>query len=147
MAKGIVTPELWSELERITRALFQRGTEMAAEQGMILVDTKYEFGLRDGQLTLIDEIHTPDSSRYWYADRYEQAMSRGESPAAIDKEYVRLWLGEQGYKGDGPSPALPDDVRCEAARRYIAAYEQVSGIDFEADTEEPIERIRRNLLG
>ena len=94
---------------------------------------------------MIDEIHTPDSSRYWLADGYEQAMSSGRSPQAIDKEYVRLWLGRQGYRGEGPPPALPDEVRCEAARRYIQAFEQVSGTRFDPDTQEPVARIRRNL--
>ncbi len=94
---------------------------------------------------VIDEIHTPDSSRYWYKDRYEEAMSKGESPAALDKEYVRLWLGEQGYKGEGAPPEIPDEVRCEAARRYIEAYERLTQRRFEPDLEEPIARIERNL--
>ena len=99
----------------------------------------------EGRLLLIDEVHTPDSSRYWYRDRYEQALSQGRNPEAIDKEYVRLWLAEQGYHGEGSSPPLPDDVRCEAARRYIEAYEQISGRAFEPNLEDPIARIKRNL--
>ena len=82
---------------------------------------------------------------YWYADDYEKALSDGRNPAAIDKEYVRLWLGEQGYKGEGPPPTLPVEVRCEAARRYIEAYEKISGVAFEPDLEEPLARISRNL--
>ena len=111
LAKGIVTPELWSELERITRALFLRGTEMAAEQGLILVDTKYEFGMRDGQLTLIDEIHTPDSSRYFYADGYEARQAAGEPQKQLSKEFVREWLMENDFMGkDGQTPPHMDDA-------------------------------------
>ena len=94
---------------------------------------------------VVDEIHTPDSSRYWYRDRYERALSEGRAPEALDKEYVRRWLGEQGYKGDGPPPELPIDVRCEASRRYIEAFEQITARDFEPDTEDPQRRIARNL--
>ena len=94
---------------------------------------------------MIDEIHTPDSSRYWYRDAYERALSDGTNPPALDKEYVRRWLGDQGYKGEGPIPEIPIDVRCEASRRYIEAYEQISGRAFEPDTEDPATRIRRNL--
>ena len=143
---GAISEELYDEAARITGTLFRIGQDFARTRGLILVDTKYELGLGpDGKIVVIDEIHTPDSSRYWYADRYEQAMSAGENPPALDKEYVRLWLGEHGYKGDGPPPALPTHVRCEAARRYIEAFEQVTGQPFEANTEPPKARIRRNL--
>jgi phosphoribosylaminoimidazole-succinocarboxamide synthase len=110
------------------------------------VDTKYELGLdADGGLVVIDEIHTPDSSRYWYRDAYAQAMAAGRDPEALDKEYVRRWLGDRGYHGDGPIPEIPVEVRCEAARRYIEAFEQLTGRAFEPDTEDPAVRIRRNL--
>ena len=143
---GAIREELYDEAARITGTLFRMGQDFARSRGLILVDTKYELGLGpDGKIVVIDEIHTPDSSRYWYADRYEQAMSAGESPPALDKEFVRLWLGEQGYKGDGTPPALSTEVRCEAARRYIETFEQVTGQPFEANTEPPNERIRRNL--
>ena len=143
---GAIREELYDEAARITGTLFRIGQDFARSRGLILVDTKYELGLGpDGKIVVIDEIHTPDSSRYWYADRYEQAMSAGESPPALDKEFVRLWLGEQGYKGDGTPPALSTEVRCEAARRYIATFEQVTGQPFEANTEPPNERIQRNL--
>ena len=143
---GAIREELYDEAARITGTLFRIGQDFARSRGLILVDTKYELGLGpDGKIVVIDEIHTPDSSRYWHADRYEQAMSAGESPPALDKEFVRLWLGEQGYKGDGTPPALSTEVRCEAARRYIATFEQVTGQPFEANTEPPNERIRRNL--
>ena len=110
------------------------------------MDTKYELGLdANGGLVVIDEIHAPDSSRYWHLDGYDEAMSKGESPPSIDKEYVRLWLGEQGYKGEGTPPVITDEVRCEAAQRYVAVYEQLTGRRFEPSTEEPIARIRANL--
>lgn len=146
IASGTLSAELYDEAARITGTLFRIGTDFAASRGLILVDTKYELGLGpDGKIVVIDEIHTPDSSRYWYRDRYEKAMSKGESPPALDKEYVRLWLREQGYTGDGPPPELPVPVRCEAARRYIEAFERVTGQPFEADTEPPEARIRRSL--
>jgi phosphoribosylaminoimidazole-succinocarboxamide synthase len=148
IAQGTMTEELYDKAAKLTAELFAAGSHFAKERGLILVDTKYELGLdADGEIVVIDEIHTPDSSRYWYADRYEPAMSAGESPAAIDKEYVRLWLGEQGYKGEGPPPPLTDEVKCEAAKRYVHVYELVSGLSFEPNTEEPIARIRRNLSG
>ena len=143
---GAISEDLYDEAARITGTLFRFGQDFARSRGLILVDTKYELGLGpDGKIVVIDEIHTPDSSRYWYADRYEQAMSAGESPPALDKEYLRLWLGERGYQGDGEPPALSTEVRCEAARRYIETFEQVTGRAFEADTEPSEERIRRNL--
>jgi len=146
LASGALDAELYDEAERMTAALFAAGRGHAASRGLILVDTKYELG-RDasGRLVVIDEIHTPDSSRYWYRDRYEQALSQGRDPEALDKEYVRRWLQEQGYRGDGPPPALPVDVRCEAARRYIEAFEQIAGRDFEPDTHPALERIRGSL--
>jgi len=146
ISQGVMSEALYDEAARVTGALFEAGSHFAKERGLILVDTKYELGLdENGGIVVIDEIHTPDSSRYWYLDSYDAAMSKGESPDAIDKEYVRLWLGEQGYKGEGTPPALTDEVRCEAARRYIRAYEQVSGLTFEPNTEEPVARIRGNL--
>lgn len=143
---GVISEELYDQAAELTHRLFAAGTEWAARCGLILVDTKYEIGLGpNDELILIDEVHTPDSSRYWYKDRYDQAISAGRSPDALDKEFVRLWLGEQGYKGDGPIPEIPDDVRCEAARRYIEAYEQMTQRAFEPNLEDPLPRIRRNL--
>jgi len=110
------------------------------------VDTKYELGLdAAGNFVVIDEIHTPDSSRYWYAEAYADAFSRGDDPKSLDKEYVRRWLQERGYHGDGPPPTLPDEVRCEAAQRYIETYERITGRAFEPATDEPQARIRRSL--
>lgn len=146
IASGAMSEALYTQAEQLTSALFEAGTHFAKERGLILVDTKYELGLdENGTLVVIDEIHTPDSSRYWYSETYDGAMSKGESPESIDKEYVRLWLGERGYKGEGTPPELSDEVRCEAARRYIRAYEQVSGLSFVPDLSEPVERIRGNL--
>ena len=146
LASGTLSEALYDEAARITGALFAEGQSQAERRGLILVDTKYELGLDDDdRVVVIDEIHTPDSSRYWYRDRYERAMAQGRDPEALDKEYVRRWLGEQGYKGEGAIPEIPVDVRCEAARRYIEAYEQITGRAFEPDTEDPLPRIRRNL--
>jgi phosphoribosylaminoimidazole-succinocarboxamide synthase len=126
--------------------LFAFGQQEALRRGLILVDTKYEIGRKpDGTLCFIDEIHTPDSSRYWYADDYDARFARGEEPRGLDKEYVRRTLAEQGYKGDGPPPTLADDVRVEAARRYIQVCELVTGRPFVPDASEPLARIRRNL--
>ena len=126
--------------------LFAFGQKAALERGLILVDTKYEIGRKpDGTLCFIDEIHTPDSSRYWYADDYQTRFDKGEEPRCLDKEYVRRTLAEQGYKGDGPPPKLTDDVRVEAARRYIQVCELVTGRPFVPNAEEPLGRIKRNL--
>jgi phosphoribosylaminoimidazole-succinocarboxamide synthase len=146
IARAVISEARYDEAARLGAALFRAGQEWAESRGLILVDTKYEMGIdAEGRLLVIDEIHTPDSSRYWYKDSYERAMSQGRDPQAIDKEYIRLWLGEQGYKGQGAPPPLPDEVRCEAARRYIEAHEQISGTSFEPNLEDPVERIRRNL--
>ncbi len=127
-------------------ALFLAGRQWAEQRGLILVDTKYEMGIdTDGNLTLVDEVHTPDSSRYWWRHAYDSAMSDGRDPEALDKEYVRRWLVDQGWSGNGAPPELPIDVRCEAARRYIEAYEAVTGRVFEACTDDPIRRIEENL--
>ncbi len=146
IALGAISEEHYDQAAEIAAKLFRIGTEYAASRGLILVDTKYEMGIgANGEIVVVDEIHTPDSSRYWYLDDHEQALSEGRAPASIDKEYIRLWLGEQGYKGEGPPPALPIDVRCEAARRYIEAFERISATAFEPNLEEPVERVKRNL--
>ena len=126
---------MWAELERVTRALFQRGTELAAQQGLILVDTKYEFGLRDGVLTLIDEIHTPDSSRYFYAEGYERRQAAGEPQKQLSKEFVREWLMAHDFMGkDGQTPPHMDDVFLDTVtQRYVELYEKVTGMDFQGD--------------
>lgn len=145
--RGIVDEETFDRIERQALALFAFGQAHAAERGLILVDTKYEVGRApDGRIVLIDEIHTPDSSRYWYADAYDEAMAAGRDPRALDKEYVRRWLVSQGFRGEGAPPALADEVRLEAARRYVETFERVTGRPFVPDVEAPIARLRRNLL-
>ncbi len=131
ISRGLVDAGTWQEIQTIARALFERGSKMAAERGLILVDTKYEFGLLDGKPVLVDEIHTPDSSRYWFADTYTELFEAGEKQRKIDKEYLRQWLMEQGFMGDGDIPHIPDEIRVEVARRYIQAYELITGSDFE----------------
>ncbi len=129
----------------ICMRLFRFGVERSRERGLILVDTKYELGRRGGRLLISDEIHTPDSSRYWFADTYAELFQAGRDQRKIDKEYVREWFAAQGFRGEGDPPAMPDEVRIEAARRYIQAYETITGCEFEADDRPPLERIRANL--
>jgi phosphoribosylaminoimidazole-succinocarboxamide synthase len=146
IARGLISEEHYDAAERVARALYAEGTRQALARGLILVDTKYEMGLdADGRIVVIDEIHTPDSSRYWYRDAYRRALSEGRDPDALDKEYLRRWLVLRGWRGEGPRPALPIDVRCEAARRYVEAFETITGQGFQPSTEEPTARIRRNL--
>ncbi|GAP63638.1 phosphoribosylaminoimidazole-succinocarboxamide synthase [Ardenticatena maritima] len=139
--RGIVPPALWEEIERVAIAIFKRGQEVARQAGLILVDTKYEFGLIDGRLALIDEVHTPDSSRYWIAETYQ----RGTEPENFDKEFLRKWFAAQGYRGDGEPPAMPDDFIAQVAARYIAAYEKLTGQPFEPGELPAKERIVRNV--
>ena len=146
LERGTIGEELFDRCAEICRRLFAAGQEWAESRGLILADTKYELGLdADDEVVVIDEIHTPDSSRYWYRDAYNRSLEEGREPEALDKEYVRHWLKEQGYTGEGRSPELPVDVRCEASRRYIEACEQIGGREFEPDVEAPETRIRRNL--
>jgi phosphoribosylaminoimidazole-succinocarboxamide synthase len=127
LERGLVTPELWAEVERVALALFARGQELALKQGLLLVDTKYEFGIYDYQLILIDEVHTPDSSRYWTQASY---LADKSNPHSIDKEFLRLWFSERGYSGTGTAPTMPNDFIAEVAGRYISAYEQITGLLF-----------------
>jgi phosphoribosylaminoimidazole-succinocarboxamide synthase len=150
LAQGLVSESDYLQLEHYTRALFQRGTEMAAQQGLILVDTKYEFGkLADGTIVLIDEVHTPDSSRYFYADGYADRQARGEAQRQLSKEFVRQWLIENGFQGlAGQSiPELNDDFVAMVSARYIELYEQVVGTAFVPASTSGIEaRIEQNVL-
>ena len=136
-------------LEEFTNKLFARGTEIAAKRGLILVDTKYEFGkTKDGKIVLIDEIHTPDSSRYFYADGYEERQEKGESQKQLSKEFVRQWLIENGFQGkDGQQiPAMSDEKIIEISNRYIELYEQITGENFvKANTENVLNRIEKNI--
>jgi phosphoribosylaminoimidazole-succinocarboxamide synthase len=146
LKEGVLSADDFDRAAEMCARIFAFGQSLAAQRGLILVDTKYEIGRRvDGSLCFIDEVHTPDSSRYWYADDYQVRFDRGEEPRGLDKEYLRRVLADQGYRGDGPPPTLSDEVRCEAARRYIALYELITGKGFVPDFEEPASRIRRNL--
>lgn len=147
LAMGRIDPEVFERAAALAEKLFAEGVRHAATRGLILADTKYEMGLTaDGTITLIDEIHTPDSSRYWYADDYEARLARQDEPRSLDKEFVRRWLaGEAKWTGDGPPPVMPDEIRLEAARRYIASYELVTGKTFVPDTRPPIPRIAAAL--
>ena len=129
--RGLVEEGLWRRVEEAAVALFNYGSRTLAAQGLILVDTKYEFGLLNGELVIVDEMHTPDSSRFWYADTYSELFEAGEKQRKIDKEYLRQWLMEEkNFMGQGESPSIPDEVRTEVSRRYIQAYEQITGTDF-----------------
>jgi phosphoribosylaminoimidazole-succinocarboxamide synthase len=147
LAMGRITPSHFETAATIAEALFTAGRAHAAKQGLILADTKYEMGLdASGAIVVIDEIHTPDSSRYWYAEDYQSRLARGEEPRSLDKEFVRRWLaGEAKWSGDGPPPVMPDEIRVEAARRYIASYELVTGTAFQPDTRPPVARIAAAL--
>jgi len=151
LAMGRISPALFEQAAALAAALFAAGQRHAADRGLILADTKYEIGIdrsrpEGDQLVVIDEIHTPDSSRYWYADDYEARLAAGDEPRSLDKEYVRRWLANEAkWSGDGPPPVMPDDVRVEAARRYIASYEIVTGETFVPDEREPIARIAAAL--
>jgi phosphoribosylaminoimidazole-succinocarboxamide synthase len=147
LAMGRIEPHVFDRAAALAAALFAEGQRFAATRGLILADTKYEMGIaRDGTLTVIDEIHTPDSSRYWYAEDYEERLARGDEPRSLDKEYVRRWLANEArWSGEGKPPVMPDEIRLEAARRYIASYELVTGQRFVPDTREPIPRIAAAL--
>jgi phosphoribosylaminoimidazole-succinocarboxamide synthase len=150
LAKEIVSEEDYLVLEKYTRALFQRGTEIAAGRGLILVDTKYEFGkTKDGKIVLIDEIHTPDSSRYFYADGYQERQNNGEEQKQLSKEFVRRWLIENGFQGkEGQQiPNMTDDYIATVSERYIELYENIMGEKFvKADISEINSRIEKNVF-
>lgn len=143
--RGLVAPVLWAEVQRAALTIFQRGQEVAQQAGLILVDTKYEFGLIDGRLALIDEVHTPDSSRYWIADSYAAASDTGQEPQNFDKEFLRLWFVSQGYRGEGQAPAMPPEFVVQVAQRYIAAYERLTDRLFVPGAQPTAERIRAVL--
>jgi phosphoribosylaminoimidazole-succinocarboxamide synthase len=149
LKQGLVSETEYIQLEKYTQALYQRGTEMAAEQGLILVDTKYEFGKKDGLIYLIDEIHTPDSSRYFYKEGYEERQASGEKQKQLSKEFVRQWLIENGFQGkDGQQiPEMTDEVVKSISERYIELFEKVTGDSFiKHPTESIAQRIENNIL-
>lgn len=149
IAQGLVSEEDYAQMEAYTRRLFARGTEMAAKKGLILVDTKYEFGKRDGKVILIDEIHTPDSSRYFYAEGYEERFAKGEPQRQLSKEFVRQWLIEHGFMGkEGQQvPEMTPEFCNEVSQRYIELYEHITGLKFQPAPSDNLERrIELNLL-
>jgi phosphoribosylaminoimidazole-succinocarboxamide synthase len=138
--RGIIPETLWREIEAAALGLFERGQILAQKAGLILVDTKYEFGLVDGKLTLIDEIHTPDSSRYWSLKAYQQGKIDN-----YDKEFLREWFAAQGYRGDGEPPTMPTEFTAQVAARYIEVYERLTGQQFQPTETPTAERITRKL--
>ena len=148
IAQGIVSREDYEQLEQYTRALFARGTEIAAGKGLILVDTKYEFGKRDGKIILMDEIHTPDSSRYFYADGYEERLAKGERQKQLSKEFVREWLMANGFQGQAGQqvPEMTDEVVAGITDRYVELYEHITGEKFvPAADADAAARIEKNI--
>ncbi len=149
LAQGLATPEEYALLEKYTLQLFKRGTEIAAQRGLILVDTKYEFGLHDGKIYLMDEIHTPDSSRYFYSDGYQERFEKGEPQRQLSKEFVREWLMDNGFQGkEGQQvPEMTDEIVKSISDRYIELYEHITGEKFVAEDSDKLEeRIERNVL-
>lgn len=145
VSRGLVDAGLWAEVQAVAIALFRQGQKVARRGGLILVDTKYEFGLLDGRLVLIDEIHTPDSSRYWVAETYDTQIMTGQEPENFDKEFLRKWFVDQGYRGEGPIPPMPPDFVVQVASRYIAAYEKLTGQAFAPGEAPAAARIAQNL--
>ncbi|MBI2176027.1 phosphoribosylaminoimidazolesuccinocarboxamide synthase [Candidatus Woesearchaeota archaeon] len=145
--RGLLTAAEFDKIAEISTKLFDFGQKTAAKNGIILADTKYEFGYDENwKITLIDEIHTPDSSRFWFMDTYEELFKAGKEQRKIDKEYVRKWLADNGFLGKGAVPKIPDEIRVEAARRYIEAYELVTGQQLKVQPGNPLDRIRKNLI-
>lgn len=149
IAKGLIKEDIYNELERITLALYERGCEIAAERGLILVDTKYEFGIKDGEIYLIDEIHTPDSSRYFYKEGYQERFDKGEQQKQLSKEFVREWLMDNNFSGQPGQqvPEMTDEIVESISDRYIELYENITGSKFEKATytENVYERIETNV--
>lgn len=144
--EGLVEPKIYQEIERAALAVFARGQEICRQAGLILVDTKYEFGLLDGKVALTDEVHTPDSSRFWLAETYQARFEQNAEPANFDKELLRLWLKAKGYGGEGQPPVLDDEIVVRLSQGYIEVYERITGQNFETDLDTPAQqRIENNL--
>lgn len=148
LKKEIVEEKLWNQIREVAFKLFERGTEVAAEQGLILVDTKYEFGLYNGELTLIDEVHTTDSSRYFYLDGYQERQAKGEAQKQLSKEFLREWLMENNFQGlDGQTlPDLPDSFRMEVYDRYAELFGLLTGKEFEPKLEKDFDEVLGKLF-
>lgn len=146
LARGLASKRDWERITEAARGLFEEGQKWARSRGLILVDTKYEFGKVGDELYVIDEIHTPDSSRYWVADEYDRRFAAGEDQRMMDKENIRQWLiRERGFSGQGKPPPIPDEVRVDLARKYLAAFEQLTGAPLPLAVGNVGERIRKNL--
>lgn len=146
LEQGLVTPEEYAYLEEKTRALFEFGSQECLKNGLILMDTKYEFGKnKKGEIVLIDELHTPDSSRFAIQATFAERVAQGLEPENLNKEFLRLWLAETGYTGEGEVPHIPDEVRIETAKKYIQAYELITGLKFESEAGNVNDRIEENL--
>lgn len=144
--RGLCAPDLWAKIEKTAKGLFLAGTAHAVSRGLLFVDTKYEFGLdAKGELVLADEIHTPDSSRYWHASTYAERFAEGKDPESLDKEFVRRWLMERGWMGEGDAPAFDADFKVKIARRYISTYEDLTGLPFTAQVGDARSRIEKAL--
>ncbi len=143
--RKLVDPKIYKQMEETALRLFEFGSKLCEKQGLILVDTKYEFGLYNGKLMIMDEIHTPDSSRFWIKKTYLERFEKGLEPENFDKEFLRLWYAKRGYKGDGPPPPMVEELIVKTAQRYIGVYEKITGKKFRA-FQYPIEkRIKKNL--
>ena len=145
IGEGLIDGETFDAASELCLKLYNRAVEFAATRGLIFVDTKYEIGRLNGELVVSDEVNTPDSSRYWFTDTYEKLFASGQPQRKLDKEYVREWLAAQGFRGDGTPPPLSDEVRIEAAKRYIQAYELVTGQEFIVSDEPVAERVKNAL--
>jgi len=148
LSREIVTPDLWNEIKEVAFKLFERGTQVAAKQGLILVDTKYEFGVFNGELTLIDEVHTTDSSRYFYLEGYEERQAKGEGQKQLSKEFLREWLMENDFQGlEGQTlPDLPDEFRMEVFQRYSELFEMLTGTEFKPVIEKNFNTTLKHIL-
>lgn len=145
LRRKIVSPKLYKQMAKVSLALFNFGSKWCLKKGLILVDTKYEFGLYKGKLMLMDEIHTPDSSRFWKADTYDKRFIKGLEPENFDKEFLRLWYVERGYKGDGEPPKMSNQLIVDLSRRYIAVYESITGQKFKVFKYPINERVKDHL--
>ncbi|MBI2012208.1 phosphoribosylaminoimidazolesuccinocarboxamide synthase, partial [Candidatus Daviesbacteria bacterium] len=143
--RKIIPEKLWKQMKKVSLALFEKGTKVADKAGIILADTKYEFGLIDGKLILIDEIHTPDSSRFWVKKTYLKRFKKGLEPESYDKEELRLWFKKRGYSGDGKPPKMPDEFIAKMSMLYIGIYEKITGKKFRGLKYPIEERIKENI--
>ena len=146
LKQKLVSPKILQQMEEVSLALYKKGNEICQKRGLILVDTKYEFGEYKGKLILIDEIHTPDSSRFWKADDYQERFEKGREPENFDKEFFRIWYVKKGYRGDGKPPAMPTDLQAKTAMRYIKIYEMITGKRFNPE-EYPLENsVKKSII-